>query len=217
MSSDKALSVPGVGDREALFAREYLVDFNGTRAAKRAGYKGGDIGAGVYAAKALRKASVVAYLQQLAEKRIKKADITAERVLEEYAQVAFADVGDFITISDNNVTVDFSRITPGQTRAISEISTTTRSGGRNGRGWEETTTKIKLHAKLAALDALARHLNMAMAVRRLAVDTTDRHVVSLSLADLSAEEREVLRKVAARAQEKRAEPVDVTPEPEGKA
>ena len=85
------------------------------------------------------------------------AGITAARVLEEYRRIAFADVRDVVQIEtvkdgDGNlvqrvVATDTDQLTAEQAAAIAEI------GQRADGG-----LTIKMHSKLAALDALAKRV-----------------------------------------------------------
>lgn len=65
--------------RQEVFAREYVVDLNGTRAAIAAGYS--EKGAHVAGIRLLRNATVQKLIAELTEERTKKLDITAEYVL----------------------------------------------------------------------------------------------------------------------------------------
>ena len=79
--------------------------------------------------------------------------ITPERVLEEYAHIAFADLGRIATWgADGRLEIKpSSEVGRGDRAAISEI----RRAGPGERG-----VHIKLYDKKAALDAIARHLGM---------------------------------------------------------
>lgn len=68
--------------------REYLLDLNGTRAAAVAGYSAKTAAAA--ASRLLRKVKVRALLAELAE-RTKRLDISAERILQQLAKIAFFD------------------------------------------------------------------------------------------------------------------------------
>ena len=72
------------------FAREYLISLNAVDAYRRAGYKGTGNGAQVNACKLLKHHEVVAIVQAGAKKHVERLDITADRVLQETARLAFA-------------------------------------------------------------------------------------------------------------------------------
>jgi phage terminase small subunit len=69
--------------------REYLLDLNGTRAAVAAGYSSKT--ASVVASRMLRKVKVQALLKQRMEERQQRLDLSADRVLQEIAKIAFFD------------------------------------------------------------------------------------------------------------------------------
>ena len=75
--------------RQLQFCREYIVDLNGTKAAIRAGYS--ERTAAAIAHENLRKPEIRAEIERLAANRATRLEITADRVLEELARIAFAD------------------------------------------------------------------------------------------------------------------------------
>ena len=72
------------------FVEEYLIDFNGRQAAIRAGYSAKS--ATCIASQLLRRPEVAEKIAKGIAERRKHAIITADRVLKEYARIAFADV-----------------------------------------------------------------------------------------------------------------------------
>lgn len=70
-------------EREARFAREYVVDLNGTQAAIRAGYKPGAKGASaaVQASRLLRDARVRAYRAALIRESVEDMDVSRETLV----------------------------------------------------------------------------------------------------------------------------------------
>src|ERR1700719_1347083 len=75
--------------RWKLFAHEYLVDLNGSRAAIAAGYS--ENGAHVRASELLRNRKVQELIEKLTVERVKKVDLSDERVLRELCRLAFSD------------------------------------------------------------------------------------------------------------------------------
>src|SRR5216683_4354026 len=84
--------------RETVFAREYLLDLNGTRAAVAAGYSSKT--ASVAASRMLRKVKVQALLKQRMEERQQRLDLSADRVLQEIAKIASSIRASFSTKTD---------------------------------------------------------------------------------------------------------------------
>lgn len=130
---------------------EYLVDLNATQAAIRAGYS--DKTAGAVAHKLLKKADIFAAIEQRRGKIANRLEITAERVLLEYARIGLSDMRRFIAVDGGGVTMKpSSEWTDDDAAAVAEVTeTTSESGG---------SVKFKLHNKIAALDALAKHLGL---------------------------------------------------------
>lgn len=84
------------------------------------------------------------------DKRAEKLEITADRVLEEIAAVAFAHMGQYATWKDESVRLlDSTEVDP---RAVAEV---TQRVNRYGN-----SVGIKLHDKLSALEKLGKHLGM---------------------------------------------------------
>jgi len=75
--------------KQQIFAREYLVDRNATRAAIAAGYK--EKTAAQAGSRLLKNVKVQAHISQCAEKIFRKLDVSAERVLHGLAELAFYD------------------------------------------------------------------------------------------------------------------------------
>jgi phage terminase small subunit len=76
-------------DKQKAFCEEYLIDFNGTQAAIRAGYSKKT--ANEIASENLAKPYISAYIKFLQEQRSKRTEVTQDRVLLEIARLAFND------------------------------------------------------------------------------------------------------------------------------
>lgn len=72
-------------EKQKMFCREYLVDFNGTQAAIRAGYSKKT--ANEQASRLLAKVNVQAYLKQLIENRNERTKITQDEVIADIIKV----------------------------------------------------------------------------------------------------------------------------------
>lgn len=140
-----------LNDKQRLFVAEYIVDFNGAAAARRAGYA--EKTARITAAKLLTKANVQESIQTAIESRLKALDVTADRVLQELARIGFSDMRDYTAWGPRGVRLkDYSELSEDAARAVSEVSQTiTLNGG---------SLKFKLHDKKAALELLGKHLGL---------------------------------------------------------
>ena len=81
--------MPKLTDKQKRFCEEYLIDLNATKAAIRAGYK--EKTAYAQGQRLLKKVEAQEYLQELMDERSKRTEITADRVLQELAAIAFSD------------------------------------------------------------------------------------------------------------------------------
>lgn len=89
--------------KQALFVREYLVDMNGTQAAIRAGYNARS--AGQQAGAMLKKPDIAAMLGEGQAARAERLEITADRIAQEYARIAFANMADYMRVGPDGVTI----------------------------------------------------------------------------------------------------------------
>lgn len=137
--------------RQKRFVEEYLIDLNGGHAAERAGYS--PKSARQQASYLLRKPKIKRAVAAARDIRAERTQITQDRVLEELALIAFADMAEFVDWSDAGIAVrSRERLSEGQTRAIAEVS-----GNVTGTGG---TVKVKLHDKRGALVDIGKHLGM---------------------------------------------------------
>lgn len=133
--------------KEDRFVKEYLIDLNATRAARRAGYSARS--ARSIGPRLLKRPAVQAALAEARAAHARRTQVSAERVLKELARIAFASSDDFLDWGPQGVTLrDKTLLDADQHAAIAEIS-------QNGKA-----LRLKLHDKMAALDRLVRHLDL---------------------------------------------------------
>jgi len=153
--------------KQKMFVKEYLVDLNATQAALRAGYS--EKTAYRTGADNLKKPQIQEAIQQAMQKREQRTEITADKVLEEYAKLGFSDVTDYLQVVTERILVghdketgepisdisqfvlmkDTKDIPPEKLAAISEV-----------KQHKDGSISFKLHDKKGALDSIARHLGM---------------------------------------------------------
>lgn len=136
--------------KQKIFADEYLIDLNATRA-YRVAYQSvkREETAAVNGSRMLRNAKVAEYIQKRMKDRQKRTEITQDRVLEELAAIAFARVTDYAEVKDGQAIIkDTGNLDEQQARAIAGIKE-----GKFG-------VEIKLNDKEKALELLGRHLGM---------------------------------------------------------
>lgn len=139
-----------ITDKQKIFADEYLIDLNATRA-YRVAYPSvrKDEAAAVNGSKLLRNTKVAAYIQEQMNARQKRTEITQDRVIKELAAIAFARATDYATIENGQVKLkDTQQLTDIQIKAIAGIK-----DGKFG-------VEVKLNDKEKALEMLGRHLGM---------------------------------------------------------
>ena len=137
-------------EKQKIFADEYLIDLNATRA-YRVAYPSvkKDETAAQAGSRMLRNVKVAAYIQERMEERQKRTEITQDRVLEELAAIAFARATDYAEVKGECVRIkDTDTLDEQQIRAIAGIKE-----GKYG-------IELKLNDKEKALELLGRHLGM---------------------------------------------------------
>ena len=145
--------------KQQRFVAEYLVDLNATQAAVRAGYSQRTAAEMGY--ENLRKPQIADAIQQAMEARAEKLEITADRVLQELARMAFANMADYINVlDDGSAVVDLSELTPAQSAAIQEITSDVYVEGRGDDAERVKKIKFKLHSRCRPLELLGKHLGM---------------------------------------------------------
>ena len=141
--------LPGLNLKQQRFISEYLIEPNSKTAAVRAGYAANTGGL------LLSKPLVIAEIERRRLKLANKMEITAERVLREYARIAFADSRQIMSWGPDGVTLrDSTELTDDEAAAVAEVAETL--GTDKGGG----SIRLKTHSKIAALEALAKHLHL---------------------------------------------------------
>ncbi|MGD9599913.1 MAG: terminase small subunit [Steroidobacteraceae bacterium] len=156
--SKLAKGADGLNDKQRAFCAEYIVDLNGTAAAKRAGYS--EKTARAIAQELLVRPQVVAKVQALMDERANRTQVTADRVITEVARLAFADLRKLFDPLNGEL------LPPAQwpdelAAAVASIEVEELMGGTGPErvqiGW---TKKVKLWDKPKSLEMLGRHLKL---------------------------------------------------------
>ena len=137
-------------EKQKIFADEYLIDLNATRA-YRAAYPNckKDSSADAAARKLLGNTRIQTYITERMEERQKRTEITQDMVLQELAAIAFARATDYVSVMGGLVQVkDTDQLSDSQIAAIAGIKET-----QNG-------IEVKLGSKEKTLELLGRHLGM---------------------------------------------------------
>lgn len=136
--------------KQKIFADEYLIDLNATRA-YRVAYPSvkRDETAAAAAARMLRNVKVQEYISERMQERQQRTEVTQDMVIKELAAIGFSKATDYVAIKGGTVFIkDTDAMTEDQIRAIAGIKE-----GANG-------IEVKLNDKEKALELLGRHLGM---------------------------------------------------------
>lgn len=147
---ETALAALG-SDNQRAFVREYLIDLNATAAAKRASYS--EDSARQEGTRLLSNASIQEAVRAAKAIRAERTGITADRVLNEIAKLAFSDARRFSTWGPSGVSpIDSNTLSDDDAACVAEVSeTVSKEGG---------SIRVKLHDKIGALDKLGKHLGL---------------------------------------------------------
>jgi len=162
--------------KQQRFVDEYMIDSCGKQAAIRAGYSPKT--AHQQASRMLNKPGRVKdeVDRRKAELSV-RTGISAERVLQEYARIAFAKINNVVTWSGEGGVdmVSSGELTDDDAACIAEISETeTLIPSKNGDPITKIQRSVKLHPKGPALDKLAQHLGLCKEdKKKVEVDLSD--------------------------------------------
>lgn len=140
--------------KQQVFVAEYLIDLNATQAAIRAGYA--QKRAYAMGHENLKKPEIASAIQDAMKARESRTEITQDRVLQEYAKLAFLDPRRFYDDTGNLIAVN---LLPADVAAALVGVEVLESRDPEG-GPANVTKKIKFVDKKGALDSVARHLGM---------------------------------------------------------
>lgn len=136
--------------KQKIFADEYLIDLNATRAYRVAypSVKKDEVAAAA-AVRLLRNVKVAEYISERMQERQQRTEVTQDMVIRELAAIGFAKATDYVTIKGGVVCIkNTDSLSDDQVRAIAGIKE-----GANG-------IEVKLNDKEKALELLGRHLGM---------------------------------------------------------
>jgi phage terminase small subunit len=176
--------------RQLRFVEEYVIDLNGKQAAIRAGYS--RPGAQQCGSRLLSMPKVKAAVAEAMAARSARTRVTADRVVQEYARMAFADIRQAvrwrIATPEGGKTayeielVDSADLDDEAAAAVAEVSQA--AGG---------ALRVKMHDKKGALDSLARHLGLFAEKAAAKEEAPAEEDMTERMAALPQETRERLR------------------------
>ncbi len=137
-------------EKQKIFADEYLIDLNATRA-YRAAYPSikKDETAAQAGSRMLRNVKVAKYISERMQERRQRTEVTQDMVVRELAAIAFSKATDYAAVKNGTVVIkNTAELSDEQISAIAGIKE-----GANG-------IEVKLNDKEKALELLGRHLGM---------------------------------------------------------
>ena len=139
--------------KQQRFVATYLIDLNATQAAIKAGYSKKT--ARSQGQRLLTHIDVSEAIAAKTVKRLEQLDVTAERVLREYARIGFMDIRKIF--NDDGAMKPIGELGDDEAAVIAgvEVGEIVEDGVAIGR-----LKKIKLSDKLGALNSLAKHLGL---------------------------------------------------------
>ena len=149
----------GLTPRQAEFVMRFIADpkYSATAAARSAGFSGPDQAAN----RLMRVPAVKAAIARRLRPHIEALEITAERVLQGLAEMAFGSVLDFGRVTpDGHFQVDLTKMDRLSAGAIASIETETYVEGRGAEAKTVKRTILKMADRRPALEALGRHLRI---------------------------------------------------------
>ena len=159
----------GLNVRQRLFIAEYLVSYNATDAARKAGYSGRT--AYSQGQRLLKHVEIAAAIAKAEQERFQRLQMTGDEVLAELAHLARSDITEYVQWGEDGAPLfkPSRELTPAQAAAVRSIKFTTRTTrrGHNGDAEEDTevTVDLKLHDKPGSLKMIGqRHKLFAESV-----------------------------------------------------
>lgn len=144
-------------DKQARFVAEYLIDLNATQAAVRSGYSAKSADKQGY--KMLCHPAIAAALSAKQGQRLKRREITAERVLDELAKMAFLDPRKLFTSDGSLVPIHELDDDTAASIAGLEVNELFEGDGDQKHAFG-LLKKVKIADKYKGLEMLGRHLKL---------------------------------------------------------
>lgn len=141
--------------KQRRFVVEYRKDLNATQAAIRAGYS--EKTARQQASDLLAKPDIAAAIAEQTAAALERADLTADRVLEELRRLAFSDIRGLFDDAGN--LKPLKDLTAEQAAAVASFEVV-KQNVTAGDGVIDTIHKLKVYDKTKALDMLAKHFGL---------------------------------------------------------
>lgn len=143
--------------KQERFVAEYLVDLNATQAAIRSGYS--EATASSQGERLLRNAEIAAAVAQKTQAQLEKVGITAERVKERLAALAFVDPRKFFDAKGNIIPI--TELDADTAASIAQFEVIVKNA-QAGDGHMDTVHKVRLVDATKPLNTLAEHFGLTV-------------------------------------------------------
>lgn len=156
-------------DKRTQFVLEYIVDFNGTQAAIRAGYS--KHSASEQASYLLTIPKIQAELQEAIKKRAERTERTADEVVRAYWEMAELDISNFVKVLQGGEiqAVPLDEIPPSKRKYINKLKNrrTIRESSDGSAMTMVDNIEYEIPEKKGVYDSLAKHYGLLTEVRQL--------------------------------------------------
>lgn len=148
-------------EKERLFCHQYIIDWNGARSAREAGYS--EKSCRQIADQNLSKLHIQQYISFIKNNLEEESGITKLKALNELKKIAFSSIAHL-----HNTWIErkeFESLTDDQKAAIESIDTKTVTINFDETTKEVEYVKIKLYSKLQAIDSINKMLGYHVPVK----------------------------------------------------
>lgn len=151
-----------LSEKQKKFCEEYCLDWNGTKAAIRAGYS--EESAKEQASRLLTNDNIQTYIQSIKNDLEFLCGISRRMVMEEHKKLAFSSIAHL-----HNTWIErkeFEELTEDQKSCIAEITTQVKKyTPKDAPAYEVEFVKLKLYDKQKALDSISKMLGYDAAIK----------------------------------------------------
>lgn len=139
--------------KQALFVEEYLVDFNGTRAAMSCGYSRSTAGSIAY--ELLKKPEIQNALSQAIQQRMERIQIKSDQVLNRLCELADLDIGEIFTDSDKVKPI--KEWPEHWRRSVTGVEVIEK---KQPEGRDQSITRVKFPDRTRCLELIGKHIDV---------------------------------------------------------
>ena len=151
-----------LSDKQKKFCEEYIIDFNQTQSAIKAGYSAKT--AYSIGNENLKKPEIQVRISEMKSNLSETAGISALRVINEHAKIAFSGIS---KLKDSWMTLkDFENLSDDEKSCIQEVQTKETRRNDDGAVVIDEWVKIKLYDKQKSLDSISNMLGFNAATKQ---------------------------------------------------